>query len=192
MKPIIIGICGRSCCGKSTISKKLVSDYSDLFEYIPADKFTITCINQNKFLIEWERPESLRIDKLINCIKHLKEGVSTKIPSKRCTEIFDKEVFAKKIIIVDGFLLFTDKKLIGLFDYKIFIDITDDQILKRRIERKENDFFLDDIDYIKQKIIPISKEYEEQQKKEADLIIPAEQSFEETKNQIEKVLEKFI
>ncbi|MFA5745423.1 MAG: hypothetical protein WCX82_02140 [archaeon] len=192
MTPIIIGICGRSCCGKSTTSKKLVSDFPDLIELISADKFTISFNEQNKFLIEWERPESLRIDKLIDCIKQLKSGKSVKIPSKRCTEIYDKEIFPKKIIIVEGFLLFTNKTLIDLFDYKFFIDVTDDQILHRRIERKENDSFLDDLDYIKRKIIPISKEYEEQQKKEADLVVPAEQSFKETKKQIEDIIIKYL
>lgn len=191
MKALIIGICGRSCSGKSTLSKKLVSNYPDLFDYISADKFTISCNNQNKSLIEWERPECLRIDKLINCLIDLKTGKPTKIPSKRCTEIFDKDVFPKKFIIVDGFLLFTNKKLIDLFDYKFYIDITDDQILKRRQIRKENDS-LDDRNYIKEKIIPISKEYETIQKQNADVILSFENSFEKNYDIIKnKIFENF-
>jgi uridine kinase len=176
-KPIIIAICGRSCSGKSTIAKKLVSDFSNLFEYVPADKFIISYNDQNRSLIEWERPESLRIDKLIECLKNIKQGKSIKIPSKRCTEIFDKEILPKKFILVDGFLLFTNFDLLKLFDYKIFIDISDGEILDRRLKRKENDSFLDTLNYIKEKIIPISKEYEDQQKQNADLIISSEHSF---------------
>jgi uridine kinase len=192
METKFIGICGRSCSGKSTLSKKLVSNYPDLFDYIPADKFTISCDNQNRSLIEWERPECLRIDKLINCLIDLKTGKTTKIPSKRCTEIFDKEILPKTFVIVDGFLLFTNKKLIDLFDYKFYIDITDDQILKRRLLRKENDS-LDDINYIKEKIIPISKEYESIQKQNADMILSFENSFEKSYDIIKnKIFEKLI
>jgi uridine kinase len=39
MKSIVIVICGRSCCGKSTIFKKLISDFSDTTELISAEHF---------------------------------------------------------------------------------------------------------------------------------------------------------
>lgn len=192
MKPIVIGICGRSCCGKSTICQYLSEKYPQQILHLKSDKFFII-VDKEKLDREdlWERPGSLRLDKLIESIKNLKSGKETIIPSKACTEVFDKKIEPRQIILLDGFLLYTQKELLDLIDYKIFIDITDEEIIRRRTERnKDSDF--GDLNFIKTKVIPISKEYEEQQKKESNLIIPAEQSFEDTKKQIDNVVIRYM
>ena len=52
---------------------------------------------------------------------------------------------------------------------------------------------LDDINYIKEKIIPISKEYETIQKQNADMILSFENSFEKSYDIIKnKIFEKLI
>ena len=39
IKPIIIGVCGRSCSGKSTVIKELEERYKGEFLHINQDKF---------------------------------------------------------------------------------------------------------------------------------------------------------
>ena len=183
IKPVIIGIGGRSCSGKSTVVKKIEEKYNREF----------LCINQDSFFKinapnNWENPDSLRFDKLINSIKDLKNGKKTYIPNHRCTEVFDREVKPHKIIIVEGFLLFINKKLNKLFDKKIWVDVSDLNILYRRLKRSNN---LKKIDYIMSVIIPESKKYEYQQKKEADIIIDGNKSEEDIAICVEKQIKKY-
>ena len=175
----MIGVCGRSCSGKSTIIKELEEKYKDEFLHIKQDKFFKVKADN------WESPNSLRIDRLIYSIKKLKRGQSTHIPSHRWTEIFDREVKPHKVIIVEGYLLFVNDELSNLFDKKIWIDVSDLNLIHRRLKRFND---IKEIDYIMNVVIPESKKYEEIQRKKADIIIDGNK----TKGEIIKELLGYI
>jgi len=177
IKPIIIGVCGRSCSGKSTVIKELEEKYKGDFLHINQDKFFKVKADN------WEKPDALRFDRLIHSIRKLKQGESTHIPSHRWTEVFDKEIKPKKIIIVEGYLLFVNKELNELFDKKIWVDVSDQNILWRRTLRDGN---TNGADYIMNIVIPESKKYEKTQRKEADIIIDGNKSKEEIIKELEK------
>jgi len=160
MKPLLIGICGRSCSGKSTVSKRLGEIYEDIL-YLKQDKFF------RKGLDNYDRPESLMMDKFIDSLKKLRKGNIVYIPSKMSTEIFDKLVFSKNIIIVDGFLLYVNKEVVNLLDKKIFVEVSDENLLNRRLKRG-GDF--DNYEYTINVCIPESKKYEDIQRERADVI----------------------
>jgi uridine kinase len=178
-KPLIIGIGGRSCSGKSTVVKALEEKYKGDFLHINQDKFFKVKAEN------WESPDSLRIDRLIYSIKKLKASKSTHIPAHRWTEIFDREIKPHKVILVEGYLLFTNKKLIGLFDNKIWVDVSDVNLLYRRTKRDNTSR---NIDYTMNVVIPESKKYEDIQRKEADIIIDGNNSKEEIIKEMEKQL----
>lgn len=181
IKPLVIGVCGRSCSGKSTVIKELEEKYKCEFLHINQDKFfKIKADN-------WESPESLRIDRLIYSIKKLKNGQSTHIPSHRFTEVFDREVKPHKVIIVEGYLLFVEHELSRLFDKKIWIDVSDINILYRRLKRFND---INHLDYIMNVVIPESKKYEKIQKKQANIIIDGNKTKEEIIKELEKHLRK--
>lgn len=178
IKPVIIGVCGRSCSGKSTAVKEIEAKCEDVL-HICLDKFfKIKADN-------WESPEALRFDRLLHSIKKLKSGESTHIPSHRFTEIFDRLVKPHQIVLVEGYLLFVNEELNKLFDKKIFVDVSDDNILYRRIKREGN---VNSIDYIKNVVIPESKKYEKLQKSKADVIIDGNNSKEEIIKEIDKYI----
>ncbi len=181
IKPLVIGFCGRSCSGKSTVVKELKEKY----------KGTILNIIQDKFFKvkadNWESPDSLRIDRLTYSIKKLKSGKSTHIPSHRWTEVFDREVKPHKVIIVEGHLLFVDDELSNLFDKKIWIDVSDANILIRRTKRDGTS----NIKYVLEKVIPESKKYEEIQRKRADIIIDGNKTKEEIIQEMERYIKKW-
>lgn len=180
-KPFIIGVSGRSCSGKSSVVKELEEKYKDFLH-----------INQDKFFKvkadNWESPNSLRIDRLIYSLKKLRNGESTHIPSHRWTEVFDREVKPHKVIIVEGYLLFTNEELSKLFDKKIWVEVSDENILYRRLKR---DGEMNGIDYIKNNVIPESKRYEKDQQKRADIIINGNNSKEKIIGDIEKQIKKW-
>lgn len=177
--PIIIGISGRSCSGKSTVAKELEEKYKGDFLHINQDKFFKVKADN------WESPESLRFDRLIYSIKKLKKGQKTHIPSHRWTEVFDREIKPHKIIIVEGYLLFVDKELNKLFDKKIWVEVSDLNILYRRTKRDNTS---KNIDYTYNIVIPESKKYEKIQSDEADIIIDGNKSKEEIIKEVEKAI----
>lgn len=182
IKPLIIGVCGRSCSGKSTVIKELEEKYKGEFLHINQDKFFKVKADN------WESPESLRIDRLIYSIKKLKNGQSTHIPSHRWTEVFDREVKPHKIIIVEGYLLFVDAELSNLFDKRIWVEVSDANILYRRTKR---DGTSKHIDYTMNVVIPESKKYEEIQRKRADIIIDGNKTKEEIIEDMEGNIKKW-
>jgi len=181
-QPFIIGVCGRSCSGKTTVIKELEEKYKGEFLHINQDKFFKVKADN------WESPDSLRLDRLIYSIKKLKKRESTHIPSHRWTEVFDREVKPHKVIIVEGYLLFVNKELSSLFDKKIWVDISDQNILWRRTLRDGN---TGGADYTMNVVIPESKKYEAIQRKEADIVIDGNKSKEEIIKEIERHIKKW-
>ncbi len=189
IKPTIIGVCGRSCSGKSTVVRELERVYNDNVVRIPSDRFFK--IFNAKELDEtdgWERPSSIRWDRLIYSVKKLKNGDSTHIPSKGWTEVFDELKEPKKIIIVEGYLIFTNKELVELLDKKIFVDVSDLNILYRRTIRDGN---INGMKYTMDKVIPISKIYENVQKKRADIVIDGNKSKGAVMVELDEYLQKW-
>ncbi|NMB66560.1 hypothetical protein GYA25_00660 [Candidatus Woesearchaeota archaeon] len=183
IKPVIVGICGRSCSGKSEVTRFLEKKYKTNIVRIPADRFFKIFNTQELDKTDgWESPNSIRWDRLIYSIEKLKRGESTHIPSKGWTEVFDQLIEPKKIILVEGYLIFTNKELLNLFDKKIWVEVSDQNILWRRILRDGN---TKGADYIMDKVIPISKKYEKMQRKEADIILDGNKSKEELIKEIE-------
>ena len=189
IKLFVMGICGRSCSGKSEATRYLEKKYKNYIVRIPSDRFFK--IFNPKELDEtdgWESPSSIRWDRLVYSVKKLKDGKSTHIPSKGWTEVFDQLVEPKKIILVEGYLIFTNKDLTRLFDKKIFVDVSDLNILYRRTMR---DGHINTMRGIIKTVIPISKRYEKQQKEEADVIIDGNKTKEEVIQEIEGYVKKW-
>lgn len=176
-KPFVIGVCGRSCSGKSTVVQELEKKYAGEFLHINQDKFFKVKAEN------WERPESLRFDMLIKIIKLLKDGENAFIPTHRWTEVFDREVKPYKIILVEGYLLFVNRELNNLFDKKIWVDVSDLNLLYRRLKRFND---LNQLDYAMNVVIPESKKYENEQRKTADIIIDGNKQKDELLKEIEK------
>jgi uridine kinase len=188
-KPIIIGVCGRSCSGKSTVVRELEKKYNKHIVRISLDRFFK--IYNPKELDEtdgWESPASIRWDRFIYSLKKLKDGKSTHIPSKGWTEEFDELKEPKEIVIVEGYLIFTNEEVVDLLDKKIFVEVSDLNILYRRTLREGN---IEGMQYTIKKVIPISKRYEDLQRKEADIIIDGNKSIEEISKEIEKHIKKW-
>jgi uridine kinase len=173
MKPYFIGVCGRSCSGKSTIASELERITPNSL-HIKQDKFFKR--NDDGYIYDWESPDSLRNDKLIGSIKDLKNRKSTYIPSHTWTEVFDRKVQPTDYIIVEGFLLFAIDQLYPLFDKRIWIDVTDENIINRRLQRGSQ---MNDYHYITTCVIPKSKQYEKLQRSRAHVIIDGNRNIEE-------------
>jgi len=174
MKTIFIGIVGPSGSGKTTLCKKLkLSDKNH--EHIRLDNYFK---NPRTFPLKhgfrnWEKPSNLKFDILFKHLKELRNGKEVHIKS------FPKKAGAKPelitlkpkpVILIEGFMLFKDKKVRDMLDVKIYLEIHPELMLKRRAIRFGATHITD---YDTKVAIPEFLKYGTTQKKYADYVIEA-------------------
>lgn len=126
----------------------------------------------------FDHPDSLDTELLIQHIKDLKEGKTVEVPTydfathTRTTQTVIKE--AKCIILVEGILLFTHPDLVTEMSIKIYVDADSDIRLERRISRDIVERGRTETEVIQQyhkTVRPMHDEFVEPSKKKADIIV---------------------
>lgn len=181
--PLIIGIAGGSGSGKTTVVQTILqrvgadqiaflqhdSYYKDLSGLPPAQHDAIN----------FDHPDSIETDLLIQHIACLREGKSVQVPiydfstDRRTGKTFTVE--PRRVILVEGILIFTEAKLREMFNIKIFVDTDADLRFIRRLERdiKERGRTTESvIEQYQHTVRPMHLEFVEPSKRYADVIIP--------------------
>ena len=146
-KVFIIGICGGTCSGKSTISEKLKDYYK---------KTGVNKINTDSYYkdhsdlsfkersqINFDHPNSIDFELLIKHLNNLIKNNSIKEPvysyksHKRLKK--NKLLKPKRIIILEGLHIFCNAELINLIDFGLFLNLDSITRLERRIKRDINE-----------------------------------------------------
>lgn len=183
MKDIcIIGIAGGSASGKTTIVNKLKEMFADDVELISHDcyyKAHDDMPYEERTKLNYDHPSSFDTDRMIEDIKALKRGETIYRPvydfsiHNRVPETVKVE--PKKVILIEGILIFENKELRDLMDIKIFVDTDADERLMRRIVRdmKYRGRTIESvITQYQTTVKPMHEEFVEPSKKYADIIIP--------------------
>lgn len=183
----IVGISGASASGKSLIASTL---YRELREQVGDHNIGVIpedCYYKNqadvpmeeRLKVNYDHPNSMDHSLLYEHLKSLKSGQAVEIPQydyvahtrKQKTITFKP----KKVIIIEGILLLTDKRLRGEMDFSIFVDTPLDICLMRRIKRDVNERgrTLDSvIDQYNKTVRPMFLQFIEPSKQYADIIVP--------------------
>jgi uridine kinase len=140
---MVIGIAGGSCSGKSTLARNLANLLGDKKTvHVSQDNYykdqSVYSV-QEREKINYDCPAVVDIDLLVYHLSQLTDGRPIKKP------IYDfvthtrvggyDLVCPERDIVVEGILIFTDKKLRDLMHLRIFLDITADIRLGRRVLR---------------------------------------------------------
>lgn len=172
-RPLLVGVCGRSCCGKGMAAEAIASVNYPVLHVNIDSFFRARSPARSRGYQNWDCPEALMMDTLTEVVSRLRSGDRTSIPSRGWTESFDVDILPtdlreRSIVLVEGFLLFASSDLADLFDSRIFIDVSDLNILYRRLLRERG---MHNINYIYEVVIPLSKKYQQKQKAVADIVI---------------------
>jgi uridine kinase len=140
---MVIGIDGGSCSGKSTLARSLVNLLGNGNTiHISQDNYyndQSVYSEEERQKINYDSPSVVDIDLLVQHLSQLIDGRPIKKPIYDFithTRIRGYDwVYPEKDIIVEGILIFTEKKLRDLMHLKIFLDITADVRLARRVLR---------------------------------------------------------
>ncbi len=176
-----VGITGGSGSGKTTIVKKIEEIVSD-FVFIPQDNYykSATYVsNSNITSFNFDHPDAFDSELLYQHLLDLKEGKSIDMPEYDFVAHSRKEdrkrVSAHKVVIVEGIMLFWDKKVRDMLDLKIYVDTPDDIRFIRRLTRdvEERGRTIDSVITQYLDIVrPGYYEFIEPTKRHADIIIP--------------------
>ena len=180
---MIIGIAGGSGSGKTTVVKAITDQLNENVVVIPQDAYYkdlghLTA--QEKRDHNFDHPDSIDFDLLCSHLEDLKNGKSVEQPVYSyitCGRSADEtvKVDPAEVIIVEGILIFTCKRLLEQMDIRIFVDADDDDRLMRVmsrdiIERGKTVEWV--IERYTRTVKPMYLQFIEPSKRYADIIIP--------------------
>ena len=193
MKHIFIGIVGPSGSGKTTLCKKLKLSNKN-HEHIRLDnyfKHPRTFPLKHGFR-NWEKPSNLKFNILLEHLKALQGGkiVYTKsFPKKAGAKPKPITLKPKTIILIEGFMLFKDKKIRDMLDVKIYLEIHPELMLKRRAIRFGDAHITD---YDTKVAIPEFIKHGTTQKNYADYVIDATKPQSKVIQEVQKIIKKAV
>jgi uridine kinase len=136
-------VAGGSGSGKTYFARALQEKLGrDFCEIIYQDNFYIDQSHRFDFdggSVNFDHPDSIDFPRLASCLEQLKSGARTEIPiydfvtHKRKSETLSTA--PRKIIIVDGILIFHSPEVRRHFDDLVFFDTPEELRYSRRLER---------------------------------------------------------
>jgi uridine kinase len=177
----VIGICGGSGSGKTTIVEKIRELVGD-FAVVPQDNYYRSAehvSNVNITGFNFDHPSAFDTELLIEHLSALRSGTPIDMPKydfvhhRRSEET--TRVEPGKLILFEGILIYFDERLRDLVDLKLFVDTPDDIRFIRRLSRdvKERGRTVDSVvtQYL-EVVRPGHYQFVEPTKAYADLIVP--------------------
>ena len=182
LNPIIIGIAGGTGSGKSTLAENIRKEFADNISMLSHDyyykSYSELAFDERKKL-NYDHPDAFDTDLLIKHLKELKAGKTIYRPVysfvSQTREDQTVEVVPKKVILLDGILIFENKELRDMMDIKIYVDTDADIRFIRRLLRdvKDRGRTLDSvIEQYRATVKPMHEQFVEPSKKYADIIVP--------------------
>ena len=182
LNPIIIGIAGGTGSGKSTLADNIKKEFKNNISMLSHDYYYKNNSHlpfEERVKLNYDHPEAFDTDLLIEHLQKLKNGETIKRPSysfiDHLREEETYEVVPKKVIIVEGILIFENKALRDMMDIKIFVDASADIRFIRRLLRDVEErgrTVPSVVDQYCRTVKPMHDQFVEPSKKYADIIVP--------------------
>lgn len=180
---LTIGIAGGTGSGKTTVVQNILNNLeTDSVLVISQDNYYREYQGlpfEEREKINFDHPRSIDFDLLSEHVKMLREGKSVEQPVYSFITHSRKDetllVHPKKVIIVEGILVLTQKELRDLFDLKVFVHADSDERLIRRIKRDitERGRNLEEVlNRYRTTLKPMHEQFIEPSKNYADIIVP--------------------
>lgn len=180
---LIIGIAGGTGSGKTTVVNQILNELpADEVCVISQDSYynaTHELSYQERIKINFDHPKAIDFNLLVEHLNQLRDGKIIEQPVYSfVTHDRTKDTLIthpRKVVIVEGILIFNSKELRDLFDIKIFVHADTDERLIRRVRRDIEERGRDINEVLtryQNTLKPMHQQFIEPTKNYADIIIP--------------------
>ena len=181
-KILVIGIAGGTGSGKTTLMKNLIARFGDVVTVLSHDNYYRRhdeLTYEERSALNYDEPAAMETELMVRHLDALRHWQEIDCPvydfsvHNRSDETI--RVVPRKVIIVEGILIFADEALRDLMDIKIFVDTDADVRLCRRIKRdvnKRGRSLESVLTQYQTTVKPMHEKYVEPSKKYADLVVP--------------------
>ena len=179
---LVIGIAGGTGSGKTTLMNNLIDQFRDHVTLLSHDNYYKRhddLTYEERCQLNYDEPAALETDLMAAHLDLLRQGQAIDCPVYDFTQHnrSDKtiRIVPRKVIIVEGILIFENKQLRDLMDIRIFVDTDADVRLCRRILRdvEERGRSLESVlSQYQNTVKPMHEMYVEPSKKFANIIVP--------------------
>ncbi len=180
---IAIGVAGGTGSGKTTVSESILDRVGrDRIAYLQQDSYYCDLSHlplAERVQVNFDHPDSLETDLLIRHLTALRDGLAVDVPVYDYTLYTrtgqTRRVEPRRVILVEGILIFAEKALRELFDVRIFVDADADIRFIRRLQRDLEERGRSAESVVRQylsTVRPMHLEFVEPTKRYADVIIP--------------------
>ncbi|MDB2571368.1 MAG: uridine kinase [Polaribacter sp.] len=180
---LIIGIAGGTGSGKTTVVNQIINQLpTNEVCVISQDSYykaTDELSYDERTKINFDHPRAIDFELLVHHLKNLKKGeiieqpVYSFVTHNRTNDTVNTH--PRKVIIVEGILIFNSEELRNLFDIKIFVHAETDERLIRRLRRDITERGRDIKEVLNRyqdTLKPMHQQFIEPTKNYADIIIP--------------------
>ncbi|GFG29352.1 hypothetical protein Cfor_10213 [Coptotermes formosanus] len=145
VEPFVIGICGGSASGKTTVATKIIESLDvpwvtllsmdSFYKVLNEKQHELAAKNEYNF----DHPDAFDFELLAITLQRLKEGRKVEVPVynfvTHSRESRTKTMYGANVIIFEGILAFYHAEILKMLDMKIFVDTDADIRLARRLKR---------------------------------------------------------
>ena len=179
---LVIGIAGGTGSGKTTLMKNLIEEFQNDVTILSHDNYYKRhddLTYEERCGLNYDEPAALETDLMAYHLDKLRHGEAIDCPvydftqHNRSNETIRIE--PRKVIIVEGILIFENQPLRDLMDIRVFVDTDADVRLCRRIKRdvnKRGRSLESVLQQYQETVKPMHEMYVEPSKKHANIIVP--------------------
>ena len=179
---LVIGIAGGTGSGKTTLMKNIVSRFEGDVTVLSHDNYYKRhdeLTYEERSQLNYDEPDALETDLMAAHLEALRRGEAIDCPVYDFTAHNRSDetvlILPRKVIIVEGILIFENEPLRNLMDIRIFVDTDADVRLCRRIQRdvtKRGRTLESVLHQYQQTVKPMHEKYVEPSKKYANIVVP--------------------
>ena len=179
---LVIGIAGGTGSGKTTLMKNLIEEFKDDVTILSHDNYYKRhddLTYEERCKLNYDEPAALETDLMAVHLDQLRHGQAIDCPVYDFTQHNRSgetiRIEPRKVIIVEGILIFENQPLRELMDIRVFVDTDADVRLCRRIKRdvnKRGRSLESVLTQYQETVKPMHEMYVEPSKKYANIIVP--------------------
>lgn len=178
---LIIGIAGGSGSGKTTLTDRLARCFDGEVTVVSHDDYYRARDDlsmEERRHINYDHPNAFETELLVEHLRRLRRGEAVECPSYDYVvhnrRAQTHTLWPRRVILVEGILIFENPELCREMDVKVFVDTDSDVRLLRRIGRDINERgrTLSSVEeqYLAT-VKPMHEQYVEPSKKNADIVV---------------------